>query len=323
MATAASGGGRGVRALRLHRHGEAPVAEEVELAEPGQGEVVVDLSYGGVNPVDRYVAAGRVAPDAPLPRTVGGEAAGHLDGKPVLVHGHGLGQRRDGVWATRAVVPRDAVVEVPDGVDLSQAAAMGIAGVTAWRTTMDLGAVGPADRVLVLGASGGVGSIIVSLAASAGATVWGQTGDPGKADWVRQRGAQEVVVSDAADLARQVAPLSPTVVLDPLGGGFTGASLEALEPFGRLVSYGTSAGADIGLNMQTLYRKGITVYGYGGLIEPAERLQVGLERSLAALADGRLRVTLDSVLPMGDVAEAFRRLEERAVTGKLVLDLRA
>ncbi|MGH9063474.1 MAG: quinone oxidoreductase family protein [Acidimicrobiales bacterium] len=312
-----------VRAARLHRQGEPLQVEQVSLPSPAEGEVVVDLSFGGVNPVDRYVAAGRVAPDGPLPRTLGSEAAGHRDGRPVLVCGHGLGRSRDGVWAERAVVPEASVVDVPDGVDLAQAAAMGVVGVTAWRTTVDLAQVGPDDRVLVLGASGGVGGVILSLARSLGATVWGQTGSPAKAGWVADHGAHEVVVADAGQLLDQVRALSPTVVLDPLGGGFTGAGLEALEPFGRLVSFGTSAGAEASLNMQTLYRKSITVFGFGGLIEPPDRLRAGLVASLGALADGRLRVPVQDVVPLQEVEDAFRRLEARTVTGKLVLDLRS
>ena len=100
----------------------------VELPEPGEDEVRVDLHYGGVNPIDRYNAEGQVNPDAIRPRTLGGEASGEVDGRLVLVAGEGLGFVRDGVWAQAAVVPRAAVVEVPEGVASEHAAAMGIAG---------------------------------------------------------------------------------------------------------------------------------------------------------------------------------------------------
>lgn len=76
---------------------------------------------------------GRVAPGAPVPRTLGTEGAGTVDGRPVLARGHGIGTARDGLWATAAVVPYAALIDVPDGVALEQAAAMGVAGVTAWR----------------------------------------------------------------------------------------------------------------------------------------------------------------------------------------------
>lgn len=309
------------RAARLCAHGKPLEVEEVELPAPGEGEVVVEMAYAGVNPIDRYLAEGRVLPDAPLPRTLGVEGAGICEGKPVLVGGGGLGAIRDGLWTERAVVPRRALTPVPPGVDLAEAAAMGVAGVTAWRTATEQARVGPDDRVAVLGASGGVGSILVSLCRSLGARVWGQTGNPGKADFVAGMGADEVVTADAAGLAAALAPLAPTVVFDALGSGFTAAAVEALTPFGRLVSFGVSAGPLAEINMQSVYRKGLTLFGYAGLLEPEERMAAGKVAALAALADGRMRVVVTERLPLERVNEAFLLLTNRAVTGKIVLEL--
>jgi NADPH2:quinone reductase len=165
-----------VRAARLHKHGEPLTIEPVEVPRPREGEVLVDVAFAGVNPIDRLAAEGSVAPDGPLPRTLGFEAAGLLEGRPVVVHGEGLATARDGVWAHAVVVQREAVSAVPEGVDLREAAAMGVVGATAWNVVHDVGQVGAGDRVLVLGASGGAGCAIVSLAHATGATVWGQTG---------------------------------------------------------------------------------------------------------------------------------------------------
>lgn len=310
-------------AARLHRHGSPPVVEAVAVPDPAPDEVVVDLAFSGVNPVDRYAVAGRVDPDTPLPRTLGREGSGTLDGRPVVVFGHGVGRTRDGVWATAAVVPRAALVEVPPQVDLAQAATLGVAGVTAWRTVTELAAVTPDDRVLVLAATGGVGSMIVSLVRAHGAVVWGQTGDPAKAAWLEGHGADRAVVADAGDLAAQVAGLRPTVVFDSLGGGFTAAAVEALEPRGRLVLFGTSADPSGELPLQVLYRKGLTLYGYGGLGEPEEHLADALRAALAAVAAGRLTVAVDRTVPLADVAGALDLLGQRSRRGKLVLDLRA
>lgn len=311
------------RAARLHAHGKALVVEEVDLPGTGADEVMVEMAFGGVNPVDRYTAEGRVAPDGPLPRTIGMEGTGRVaaDGRPVLVHGRGLGTKRDGAWAERVVAPRAALTDIPDGVDLAEAAAMGVAGVTAWRTATEQARVTADDRVLVLGATGGVGSILVSLCRSLGARVWGQTGNPDKAAFVADQGAEQVVTAAAGDLAAAVEPLAPTVVFDPLGAGFSAAAIEALTPFGRLVSFGVAAGPMTELNMQSLYRKGLTVYGYGGLIEPEERMAAGKAAALAALADGRLRVVVADRLPLERVNDAFAALVDRAVSGKIVLDL--
>jgi NADPH2:quinone reductase len=312
------------RAARLHAHGKPLVVEEVDVPAPGDDDIVVEMAFGGVNPVDRYMAEGRVAPDGPLPRTLGMEGAGRVadDGRPVLLQGRGLAAIRDGVWAERVVVPRAALTDVPPGVDLAEAAAMGVAGTTAWRTATEQARVTADDRVVVLGASGGVGSILVSICRSLGARVWGQTGNPDKAAFVTGLGAEEVVTAEAGELAAAVAPLAPTVVFDALGDGFSAAAVEALSPFGRLVSFGVSAGPMAEINMQSLYRKGLTVYGYGGLIEPEERLAAGRATALNALAEGRLRVAVARVLPLQRVNEAFAALVDRAVTGKIVLDLR-
>ena len=275
-----------VRAARLHGLAQPLVVEPVALSAPADGEVRVDLRFGGVNPIDRYIAEGRVNPDGPRPRTCGGEAAGTIAGQPVLVAGAGLGTTRDGVWAQAANVPRSAVVAVPEGVELRAAAAMGIAGLTALNCVRELARVTADDRVLVLGASGGVGSMIVSLAAAAGAVVWGQTGSQAKVQAIIDSGAARVLVTDHEGLAEQLSELAPTVVFDPLGNGFVAAAVEALGTRGRLVSFGVSAGPEVTFNMQSLYRKALSVLGYGGMnLSPQER-RAGLEASLRAVAGG-------------------------------------
>jgi NADPH2:quinone reductase len=309
-----------VKAARLHDHSSPLRVEEVELAAPAQGEVRVELAFAGVNPIDSYVARGLVAADGPLPRTAGGEASGLLDGRPVLVTGAGLGSTRDGVWAGAANVPESAVVPLPDGVGLQTAGAMGVAGLTAWHT-LNLAEVGPDDRVLILGASGGVGLTAVSLAVAMGATVWGQTGSTGKAEAIRRQGAHDVLVTDAPGLAGALAERAPTVVIDGLGGGFTAAALSALTPRGRLVLFGTSTGSSATMELQPLYRKSLRLLGYGGLILSDAERREGLAEALTAVADGRMRIPIDRVLPLEQVDEALRLIGDRALTGKVVLDL--
>jgi NADPH:quinone reductase len=316
------GSGRRVFAARLAKHGQPLRIEDVELATPSEQEVVLEVAYAGINPVDMYAADGKVAADAPVPRTLGTEGAGTVDGRPVMVRGYGIGTARDGLWARAAVVPRAALVDVPDGVELAAAAAMGVAGVTAWRTVRELAEVSADDTVLVLGASGGVGSVIVSAAHAAGATVIGQTGHSDNSGWIHDRGADQVIVAGAGDLADTAAPLHPTVVFDGLGDGFTGAAIEALEPHGRLVIFGASAGPDGQVSWQSLYGKGIRVLGYAGLLESDEDMSAAIGRALQALAAGELSVPIDSAVPLDQVNEAFDRIEGRSVRGKLVLDTR-
>lgn len=310
-----------IRAARLSDHARPLAVEEIELPEPAPGEVRVELDFGGVNPVDRYIAEGRVNPDGPLPRTLGGEAAGRVDGRPVLVAGEGLGSARDGLWAQAANVPAEAVVDLPAGVAPQEAAAMGIAGLTALKCVRELGRVTAEDRVVVLGASGGVGSMIVSLAHAAGATVWGQTGSEAKAAGIAAHGAERVLVGDAGQLAPELAAFQPTVAFDPLGNGFVAPLVDALAVRGRIVSFGVSAGAETTFNMQQLYRKMLSLLGYAGMVITREERRPALEAALEALRAGEIKVRVDEILALEQVNEAFQRLTERRVEGKLLLDL--
>jgi NADPH2:quinone reductase len=310
-----------VLAARLHRHGEPLVVERVELATPGADEIRVELEYGGVNPFDSYIAQGRVSADAPLPRTLGCEAAGIADRRPVLVAGEELGTVREGVWAQAAVVPAQAVVRIPDGVALPDAAVMGVAGLTALNVVREVAHVTSTDRVLVLGASGGVGSMIVSLAHSVGATVWGQTASTQKIEGITAQGAERALVAGPDELGELVKEWEPTVVFDGLGGGFVAPAIETIAPLGRIVSFGTSAGPHVNLNMQILYRKSLSLLGYGGMTLDLEDRRRDLEAALGALADGSINVRVDEVLPLARVNDAFARLRERDVQGKLLLDL--
>jgi NADPH2:quinone reductase len=311
---------RTARAVQLKEHRRTPTVEQIHLAEPAEGEVLVELAFAGVNPVDSYAAQGKVAPDGPLPRVLGGEGSGTVRGKRVMVAGAGLGATRDGVWAEAAVVPEMAVIPLPEAIDLQTAAAMGVAGLTAYEVVGPVGRIGPEDRVLVLGASGGVGGPIVSFAASTGATVVGQTGSADKADAIRQSGASDVIVSDAAGLADAAADLEPTVVIDPLGDGFTPAALAVLAPRGRLVVYGTSAGPEAYLNLQRVYRNSQRILTYGGLGLTAEERRAGLEKALEVVADGRMTIRIDRVLPLEKIGDAFDLIGNRGLSGKVLLD---
>src|SRR5205085_11786981 len=137
------------------------------------------------------------------------------------------------------------------GVALRDAAAVGIVAVTAFEA-VELATVTAEDRVLVLGGSGGVGLSVISYAASKGAQVWGQTGNATKAEAVRDMGASHAVVGDAAAVLEACGDFRPTVVIDSLGGQFTASALQVLAPRGRLVLFGTSAGAEAQIPLQQL-----------------------------------------------------------------------
>jgi NADPH:quinone reductase len=310
-----------IRAARLIDHAATLRLEEVELRDPGPGEVVVELAAAGVNPVDGYRSKGLVAPDAPLPRTLGSEASGWLDGEPVVVFGGGLGDQLDGVWAEAVTVDRAHVIPLDPRVDLFAAAGLPVVGATAYNTTVALGRVGPEDRVLVLAAGGGTGLSIVSLALSAGAAVMGQVGSEDKAAVVRQYGAT-AVIADAASLAEAVGNFGPTITFDSLGGAFTPAALALLPQHGRHVIFGTSAGPQSEIALLPLYRASQQILGYGGLGLSPEQRVAAVSAAGAALADGSLRVHVGQVLPLSQAADVFDVLADRSRPGKLVIDCR-
>jgi NADPH:quinone reductase len=316
-----------VRAVRLHAFHEPLRVDDVadpgpaEGVEPAEGEVLFEPALIGVNPLDVWLTEGTVAGGRQhLPFVPGSEAAGWVEGRRVLVRGSGLGTLRDGLYRERAYVPRDAVLDLPDGVQFDQAAGLGVAGDTAWRLVHELGRITASDRVLVLGASGGVGSLVVQLVKATGAEVWGQTTDPEKVAFVRELGAANAVVTGHEGLADAVATLEPTVAVDPLGDGFTTALVTAVQPRGRILLYGASAGpvADR-FDLRLLYRKAVSILTYSGTIESAERLREGMLHALEAAARGELRVLIDGVLPLERAQEAHDRLRERRVRGKLLL----
>jgi NADPH2:quinone reductase len=178
------------------------------------------------------------------------------------------------------------------------------------------------DRVLVLGASGGVGSTIVSLVHGLGARVWGHSGNPSGAAWLTGRGAERVVSAGPDELAEQVRELRPTVVFDPLGDGFTGAAVQALAQNGRLVTFGTSAGPTGTIQLQTIYRSSLRIMGYGGLGDSDATLERALAAALRAAAAGRFELLVGSELPLTRINDAYDLLAGRKVDGKIVLDLR-
>ena len=314
-----------MRAARIHAiAGTLQLDTDVPDPVAAPGESIVELAYSSVNPLDIWVTRG--APGAAadhLPWIPGTEATGHLDGKPVLVRGSGFGVMRPGLYAERAAVPAASIMPLPDGTDLAQAAALGVAGITAWHAVHSKGEVKAGDRVLVLGASGGVGAMAVQIATAAGATVCGQTSNQAKAAGILANGASAAIVCHADSLAESLMGFVPTLVLDALGGPWTDAAIAALDFEGRLVSYGTSADEMVTLNMRGLYRKGITLKGYTGLRETAEQQAEILQHLLAEIAAGQLRVPIDAVLPLSGAAEAHARILAKSVEGKIVLNCRA
>jgi NADPH2:quinone reductase len=311
-----------MRAMRQLATGEPLVlVEDAPEPEPGSGDVLVTVRRASVNPLDVWISAGTVAGAGPLPRTAGVEAAGvTADGRRVHFRGCGLGLVRDGVFAERVAVPEVALTPIPDAVTDTQAAGAGIGGVTAL-DVIELGDVGEGTTVLVTGASGGVGSFAVQLARARGARVIAQTSSEEHVAGLREI-AETVVVAQGADLADAVRAAGferVEVVLDCLGGPYGEPAARLLEPGGRLVVYGASAGPSFSVSSAEFYRKRGRILGYGGIAEKPEELARKGGIVLAQVASGAIRSVVAAELPLAEANEAFLRIRERRAGGKILL----
>jgi NADPH2:quinone reductase len=297
--------------------------EEVEDPRPGPGQVRIATRAAGVHLIDTKLRAGvqmGAVPLPALPAIPGREVAGAVDtlgdgvdrtwlGRRVVAH---LGPASAG-YAELAVREVDAIHALPDGLAEEAAVAMIGTGRTAM-AILDAAAIAPGDRVLVLAAAGGLGSLLVQAARAAGATVIGAAGGPEKVAHVQALGAERAVDYRVAGWSEDVGEV--TVALDGVGGELGRAALELLAPGGRLILYGRASGELTPLSAGDLFRRGITA---SAAIGPRVRDTRALEeRALAAAAAGELVPTLQR-FPLGDAAAAHAALEGRATTGKVVL----
>jgi NADPH2:quinone reductase len=305
-----------MRALRRTAPGTIELCEIPE-AEAAEGEILVDVLYSSVNPFDVQVMRGEIGRDASRPLTLGAECTGLVDGELVFVSG-GLGADRDGTHSERVSVPPGSVRRLPRRADARKVATVGVAGGTAWRAVHQLAEVTAKDVVLVLGASGGVGSFAAQLAVATGARVLAQTADAQKAERLTALGLEGLVADTPERLTEAVRASDVSVVLDPLGGDYVSGLLSVLRPRARVVTYGVLAGRSTTLDLAKLYGAGLRILGTsGGSTPPGER-----EAALSAAMDSVLTdevVVMDEVLPLDRGLEAFARLQARDFCGKLLL----
>ncbi len=310
-----------MKAALVASPGQLEIAS-VSLPPPGPGECLIRMRLGAVNPLDTYVEAGLVGSGAPYPRVLGVEGVGEYQGSDVVVFGHGIGTVRHGTWAEYCVAPADALVEVPPGIAPETAATCGVTGATAIRVGLDLADAKPGERVLVLGSSGAVGLAICSLLSGTGIHVTGQTTNPDKAVAVERAGADPLVASDPASFVSQVGRIGPfSVVIDALGADWTSAALGRLSPFGRLVSYGTSAGPEARIDLRSIYRNNITWRGYGGMAEDPARIKDAIKRALVEIAAGRMWIPSGPTMALEDASQAIRATRAHTEVGRIMLRL--
>jgi NADPH2:quinone reductase len=221
----------------------------------------------------------------------------------------------EGAWAERVAVPANALAELPDKVTFAQAATFPVAGLTALHA-LAKGGLLLGRRVLVTGATGGVGDFAVQLARLAGAHVTGSARREDQVPAVRELGAHEVIVGDEI-------PASPKydLIVDSVGGRTLGTALAALQRAGTCVTLGVSASAEVTFDARQFFVAGrTTLYGLYLFTELlSEPASVGLRRLAELVAAGQLAPHISLERPWTEIAQVAQDLMARRFPGKAVL----
>lgn len=310
-----------MRAAVLNELGD-PRFGEFEDPVAGEGQVVVDVAAAGLNPVDLLLAAGHVpSPGAPLPRVVGIEGAGRLDGRRVYF---GATVAPFGSMAERALVPCGEAFPVPDDVADTTAVALGIAGLTAWLSLSWRARLAPGEHVLVLGASGAVGALAVQAARLLGAgRVVAAARSASALEALPSLGADAVVplTGDPGELAGAFAEASAgrlDVIVDPLWGPAAVAALLVASAGARLIQLGGSAAQGLEFNPAMMRVKQTSLLGMSLATTPREVRAPTYARLTELAGAGELQVPVEAV-PLEQVADAWRRQRDGTAGCKLVL----
>ena len=313
-----------MKAIQIEEFGgpEALRYRDVPDPEPADGEVVVEVARAGVNFADTHAIRDDYLARQSLPLIPGGEIAGRTaDGRRVAA----LLQR--GGYAERVAVPAAALVPIPDGVSDEQAAALLLQGLTA-RSILRISArLERGESVVVGAAAGGTGSLAVQLAKRLGAgRVIALASSEEKRALARRLGADAAVDSRAEDLAAQILDANGgepvDVVLEMAGGATFDACLEALAPFGRLVTFGLATRQPNSVRNADLMRTSRAVVGFWlvHLFRRPDELRSGIAELLGAVAAGELEVVIGGTYPLSAARRALEDIAARRTEGKLLLD---
>jgi NADPH:quinone reductase len=239
------------------------------------------------------------------------------DGSGPRVGARVVGLLPEGAWAERVAVPTHALAELPDKVTFSQAATFPVAGLTALHA-LAKGGLLLGRRVLVTGATGGVGDFAVQLARLAGAHVTASARRADQTAALRQLGAHEVVVGDDIPAAPKY-----DVVIESVGGRTLGTALAALERGGVCVTLGVSASTEVTFDARTFFVSGrATLYGFYLFTElGSEPASVGLRRLADLVAAGQLAPHISLERPWAEIGQVAQDLMARRFPGKAVLTL--
>jgi NADPH2:quinone reductase len=313
-----------VKAIQISEFGGPEVLQLVDLPdpEPGEGEVIVEVARAGMNFADTHQRQDDYLAKAELPLIPGGEVSGRTpDGRRVAA------LLMNGGYAEKVAVPEAALVPVPDEVSDEQAAGLLLQGLTARTTLAVSGRLAPGESVVVHAAAGGTGSLAVQLAKRMGAgRVIGLASSEEKRQLAERLGADATIDSTTEDLqdaiieANEGKPVD--VVLEMTGGPAFDASLAALAPFGRLVTYGIASRQQNQVSNASLMGNSRAVVGFWlvHLFRRPDLLRDGIADLLGAVAAGDLEVVIGHVYGLSEAAQAHEDMQARRTQGKLLID---
>jgi alcohol dehydrogenase len=333
-----------MKAMIIRAHGDLDrlvYDERFPDPHPGPGEVVVAVRATSLNYHDVFTLRGMPGIKIPLPAIMGLDLAGEIAelgpgvegwtiGDRVLVdpidrvRGGLMGETIHGGLAERCRVGAHQLIPIPAGVTFADAAALPVAYGTAHRMMVTQGKVTAGERVLILGASGGVGTCCVFLAKMAGATVVACASSDEKIKRLYALGADHVIDYARGDFmtevherfgkpARRNFEGGVDVVINFTGGDTWVPSLRCLRRGGRLLTCGATAGYDPRTDIRFIWTFELQVRGSNGYRR--EDIVKGLE----LVASGQLKPQVDVVLPLSQAAEGLRKIEAREVFGKVVI----
>jgi NADPH:quinone reductase len=319
-------------AIRVYRYGGPEVLhfEEVEVGDPGPGQVRIRQMAVGLNFIDVYGRTGLYAQPS-LPFIPGMEAAGVVTAIGEGVRDLKVGRRvayagEIGAYTEERLVTADRVVEVPDNIDDQVAASIMLKGMTAQYLLRRTYKVGAKTTLLFHAAAGGVGLIACQWAASLGATVIGTVGSAGKALIARAHGCAHVINYREEDFVTMVKAYTDgkgvDVVYDSIGKDTFPASLDCLQPLGLWVSFGQASGPVPEFKITLLSQKGslfATRPSIGSYTATRKDLVETAKDLFDVVSSGKVRIGVNQTYSLADAARAHADLEARLTTGSTLL----
>ncbi|MDL9997496.1 quinone oxidoreductase [Variovorax sp. J22P240] len=319
------------KAIRLHQTGGIEVLqlENVEVGDPGPGQVRIRHTYVAVNFIDIYFRTGRYP--MPLPNGLGSDAVGVIEAVGEGVTDLHAGQRvgylmgPQGAYSDVRVMPAEWLIPLPDGISDRTASTLMMKGMTAQYLFRQVYPLKGGETILYHAAAGGVGLIACQWARALGVTMIGTVSSDEKAAVARENGCTHTIVTTRENIAARVREITDgkgvPVVYDSVGKDTLQASLDSLQPRGALVSNGTSSGPVVIDTMQLAVKGSIWVTRPAMVHYAAPRphmLDMATELFDLVLA-GKIRGEPKQMFALADAAEAHRALESRRTTGATVL----